>query len=152
MFSLDNLPAGEEIKITFSCPGYASTSAYAVAGSGASIPVTLLAGGTLRIYASKDGQPLNAFTALVHHVEPEIALGAGGRYFTTRDGEIVAQNIYPGEVEITTSVIDGNTPMPASPIGKALAIVAEGQETVVVVDELPIEQQAEPYQESMTEE
>jgi len=150
-FSLDNLPAGEEIKMAFSCPGYTSTSAYAVAGSGESITVTLVLGGTLRIHAVKDGQPLNAFTALVKHVEPEIAQVAGEHYFTTRGGEIVAQNVYPGEVEITTSIIDENTPRPALPFGKALAIVEEGQETVVVVDMLPAEQHTEPDPESTME-
>lgn len=150
-FSLDNLPAGEEIKMAFSCPGYTSTSAYAVAGSGESITVTLVVGGTLRIHAVKDGQPLNAFTALVKHVEPEIAQVAGEHYFATRGGEIVAQNVYPGEVEITTSIIDENTPRPALPVGKALAIVEEGQETVVVVEELPIEQQEAHFPENTME-
>lgn len=150
-FSLDNLPAGEEIEIAFSCPGYASTSAYAVAGSGASITVTLVAGGTLRIHAFKDGQPLNAFSALVKHVEPEIAQVAGEHYFATRGGEIVAQNVYPGEVEITTSVVDENTHTLSSPIGMAFAIVAEGQETVVVVEALPMDQQEAPYPESTME-
>ncbi len=85
------------------------------------------------------------------HVEPEIAQVAGEHYFTTRGGEIVAQNVYPGEVEITTSIIDENTPRPALPFGKALAIVEEGQETVVVVDMLPAEQHTEPDPESTME-
>ena len=113
--------------------------------------VTLIEGGTLRIQAIKDGEPLSTFTAFVKHVDPEIAQIAGGQYFATRGGEIIARNVYPGEIEITASIIEENTPGPASPIGRALAIVAEGQETLVVVDEVPAGQQTAPYLESKME-
>lgn len=150
-FSLDNLPAGEEIKIVFSRLGYAPTSVYTMAGSGESISVTLVEGGTLRIHAVKDGQPLSTFTASVKHMDPEIAQVAGEHCFATRGGEIIVQNVYPGEVEIAASIMEENTPGPASPVGRALAIIAEGQETLVVVDELPAGQQTAPYLESTME-
>lgn len=139
-FSLEGLPAGEEVRISASCPGYAATSVFTVAGAAEPVKVILTKGGTLRIRAIKDGQPLNTFAALVRYADPEISRLAGGQYHSTQTGEIVAGNIQPGEVEITTLAPGGMATAMESPIGRATAIIAEDQETVAVVEELPAAQ------------
>jgi RNA polymerase sigma-70 factor (ECF subfamily) len=124
-FAVDGLAAGQEIPLTVSCPRYATEHLTVTPGTGGPLNIVLRQSGRLIVHASLDGQSLTNFAAAYRVPGSENRLDSA----MTRAGELVFENIPPGETEVVVEVKETGK----NAGGTANVTVVAGQDTLVDV-------------------
>lgn len=131
-FTLEGLAAGEEVSLIAEANGYARTTVVVTPGAGEALDIVLSQGGSLRIRASSEGQPLLQFNVTIRSL-----VGNGNaltaQFVTAIEGEAVAQHVAPGDVEIILMMPVNGQPSRFSSAATVHAVVEEGQETQVEI-------------------
>jgi len=107
-FVIESLPQDEQTYLAVSCDGYPSETLRVTPGVDEPIEIVLATPGQVRVRVTRDGQPVQQFHASIYIAITNERWSMASA--ETENGEALLQNVLPGEVSVSVSVMLQDNP------------------------------------------